>query len=32
MVSLGDLAVSCDTPTQVGETLKQVAAPPEWRR
>jgi CBS-domain-containing membrane protein len=32
MVSLGDLAVSSDTPTQVGETLKQVAAPPEVRR
>lgn len=32
MVSLGDLAVSSDTPTQAGETLKQVAAPPELRR
>jgi CBS domain-containing protein len=32
MVSLGDLAVSSDTPTQAGETLKHVAAPPESRR
>jgi CBS-domain-containing membrane protein len=32
MVSLGDLAVSSDTPTQAGETLKHVAAPPEARR
>jgi len=32
MVSLGDLAVSSATPPQAGETLKQVAAPPEGRR
>jgi len=32
MVSLGDLAVSSDTPTQAGEALKQVSAPPELRR
>ena len=31
MVSLGDLAVSSDTPTQAGETLKHVSAPPESR-
>jgi CBS domain-containing protein len=32
MVSLDDLAVSSDTPTQAGETLKHVAAPSEARR
>ena len=32
MVSLGDLALSSDTPTQAGETLQHVAAPSESRR
>jgi len=32
MVSLGDVAVSSDAPTQVGETLKQVSEPAAPRR